>query len=68
MTRIVTWRTLRGLAHGLSVGRSEMSAPEFLSPLSRERTAWDASSSPFDQWRALEFRILTPPSNEGGLH
>jgi hypothetical protein len=68
MARMVTWQTLRGFARGLSVGQSEMGGPGFLSPLSPERTSWDASPSPFDQWRALEFRILTPPSNEGWPH
>jgi hypothetical protein len=66
MTRFA--QTFRGIANGLSIPRTEISAPDLLSPLSRIHTSWDASSSPFDQWCALEFRILTPPSNEGLSH
>ena len=65
MGRVAKWKPLRGFSRGLLDQRGEVFAPDALSPLSRERSPWAAPLSPLEEWRALEYRILTPPTDEG---
>lgn len=61
MDRPAKWK-VRGLSGRLAGRRTETLAPDALLLLSRG--SWSLSSSAFDEWRALEYRILTPRSNE----
>jgi hypothetical protein len=42
-------------------------AAEVVSPFARERGFRLRSRSAYTEWRDLEFRIRTPPSNEGRI-
>jgi hypothetical protein len=64
MTRSTAWNTLRGRRRTHHSTASIYSGPRFVSLIATERVPTLLISDSFEEWKSLEFRHLTPPSDE----
>ncbi len=65
MTRIAAWDTIRGRRRGHRSTAPSHRGPRLAALIATEHAPDLRVGDPFDEWRSLEFRHLTPPSDEG---
>jgi hypothetical protein len=64
MTRSTPWNTLRGRRRAQHSTASTNRGPRFAALIATERVRPLNVGNSYDEWKSLEFRHLTPPSDE----
>jgi hypothetical protein len=64
MNRATAWSTLRGRRRAQHSSTSTYRGPRFAALIATERVPNVNIGDPVEEWKSLEFRHLTPPSDE----